>query len=322
VLALHITHQNAGLVIRRQIEKYSIETFELSATSKAVMGTIGRVVRRFPGPVIAVSDTRVRDRNFRKAFTQCLLTLEGESLDDASGKGLGTHKDTVHPQFATEWLPGILRGIGSQMNVSRIYKRTRDDVLWGGGLEPWRRSPRWILLRVALQTSIASPVGDHKRYKIFMIYFLATVLDLAVQHEFPSDMLHVMLAKINRRIQKLDLIIPDDVPWAEQVQDFVTETMKSARGLLVKRWSTVQKSANSAGTFRLAELKKLKPHSNTILRLSNLRPFLERLHNIKLEQRDKITFDGKCSRRINGRGSSLPGPQSLDPTSHLKFALA
>jgi hypothetical protein len=117
------------------------------------MGTIGRLVRRFPGPVIAVSDTRVRDRNFRKAFTHCLMSLEGETLDDASSKGFGTHKDTVHPQFATEWLPGILRGIGSPLNVSRIDKRTRDDVLWGGGLEPWRRSPRWILLRVAMQTT-------------------------------------------------------------------------------------------------------------------------------------------------------------------------
>jgi hypothetical protein len=286
------------------------------------MGTIGRLVRRFPGPVIAVSDTRVRDRNFRKAFTHCLMSLEGETLDDASSKGFGTHKDTVHPQFATEWLPGILRGIGSPLNVSRIDKRTRDDVLWGGGLEPWRRSPRWILLRVAMQTSIAKPRGDHTRYKIFMIYFMATVLELAMQHDFPSDMLHVMLAKINRRIQKLDLIIPDDVPWAEQAQDFVTEIMKSAHGLVAKRWSTVRKSADSAGTFRLAELKKLKPHLNTILSLPNLRPFLERLHNIELEARDKITFDGKCSQRINGRGSSLPDPQSLDPTSHFEIRLS
>jgi hypothetical protein len=282
------------------------------------METIGRLTRRFPGPVIAVSDTRVRDRNFRKAFTHCLMSLEGETLDDASSKGFGkdTHKDTVNPQFATEWLPGILRGIGSPLNVSRIYKRTRDDVLGGDGLEPWRRSPRWILLRVAMQTTITNT-----RYKIFMIYFMANVLELAVHHEFPSDMLHVMLAKINRRIQKLNLV-PDDVPWAEQAQEIVTESMESARVLLAKRWSTVQRSADSAGTFRLAELKKLKPHSNTILSLPLLRPFLEKLHNIELEPREKISFDGKCSPRINGRGSSLPEPQLLDPTSQFEIRLS
>ncbi|KAE8440617.1 hypothetical protein EG329_007019 [Mollisiaceae sp. DMI_Dod_QoI] len=314
VVALHITHQNAGLVLRRQIQKWSIETFELSATTQVVTATIGRVVRRFPGPVIGVSDTRVRDPNFRKALTHCLMSLEGETLDDAFSEGCRTHKDTVHPQYVSEWLSGILRGIGFPLDVSRIYKRTRDDVLWGDGLEPWRRSPRWILLRVALQTSIASPTGDHTRYKIFMIYFMATVLDLAVQNEYPSDTLHIMLAKIDRRTRKLDLTIPDnDRAWAEQAQEFVTETMESARGVLAKRWNTVQKSADSAGTFRLAELKKLKPHSNTILRLQNLRPFLEKLHSIELEQQHKKTFDGKCVQRINGRGSHLPDPKSLDP---------
>ncbi|TVY45523.1 hypothetical protein LOCC1_G005368 [Lachnellula occidentalis] len=323
VLALQITHQNAGLVLRRQAQTYSFETFELSATSKAVMGTIGRVVRRFPGPVIAVSDTRVRDRDFGNVLTQCLMSLESETLDDGLSKGSGTHKDTVHPQFATEWLPGILRGIGSPVNVSRIYKRTRDDVLWGSGLEPWRRSPRWILLRVVMQTSIASPAGDHTHYKIFMVYFMATVLDLAMQDEYSSDLLQIMLAKINRRIQKLDLtIVDDDVPWAEQAQDFVAETMEAARALLAKRWSTIQKSANSAGTFRLAELRKLKPHSDTILSLPKLRPYLQLLHNSNLQQLGNNTFAGGCSQRINGRGSSLPDPKSLDPKSQLEIRLS
>jgi hypothetical protein len=272
VLALHITNQNAGLVLRRLTQAFTFEFFELSATSKTVISTIGRVTRIFPGPVIAVLDARVRDRNFRRALTQCLMYLEAETLNDASSKGHGIHKDTVHPQFVTEWLPGILRGIGSPHAVSRIYKRTRDDVVWGDGLEPWRRSPRWTLLRVATQTSIAGPGGVHTRYKIFMVYFLATILDLAVQDEYPSDLLHVMLAKLNRRLQKLRLTIQDDAPWAEQAQEYVTETMDYAHKLITKRWNTIQKSTDSAGTFRPAELKKLKPLSDTILDLPNLRP--------------------------------------------------
>jgi len=321
VLALHITNQNAGLVLRRLTQAFTFEFFELSATSKTVISTIGRVTRIFPGPVIAVSDARVRDRNFRTALTQCLMYLEAETLNDASSKGHGIHKDTVHPQFVTEWLPGILRGIGSPHAVSRIYKRTRDDVVWGDGLEPWRRSPRWTLLRVATQTSIAGPGGVHTRYKIFMVYFLATILDLAVQDEYPSDLLHVMLAKLNRRLQKLRLTIQDDAPWAEQAQEYVTETMDYAHKLITKRWNTIQKSTDSAGTFRPAELKKLKPLSDTILDLPNLRPFLQRLHNLQLVQWDEITFDGKCSQRINGRTSELPDPRSLDATSDSEVRL-
>jgi hypothetical protein len=203
-----------------------VETFELSAQTSTVVGTTGRLIRRFPGPAIAIPNARVKDRTFQKALTHCLMSLEEEALDDAIGKGCGQHKDTVHPYFATEYLPGMLRGIGSPLDIPRIHKRTRDDVVWGGGEEPWRRSPRWMLLRVAMQTSLSSRGGDHKRYKIFMIYFMATVLDMAVHQDFPSDLLHVMLGKINRRIQKLGLIIPDDAPWAEQIQDFITDTSK------------------------------------------------------------------------------------------------
>lgn len=224
VLALHITRQNAGVILRKHAQTLSYEAFELSPKSAAVTGTTGRVVRKFPGPVIAISDTRVRDHNFRKAFTQCLMSIEEEVLEDAASKGYGKYRDTVHPKFATEYLPGVLRGIGAPLEVSRIYKRTRDDVLWGDGAEePWRRSPRWTLLRVAMQTTIVGPQGDHTRYKIFMIYFMATLLGLAVTHDFSNDLLHVMLAKINRRNQKLNFIIPEDAPWALEAHEFVTE---------------------------------------------------------------------------------------------------
>lgn len=50
----------------------------------------------------------------------------------------------------------------------------------------------------------------------------------------------------------------------------------------------------------------MKPQSNTTLLLPKLRPYLHSLHNIQLEQRAEIAFDGKCSPRINNKGSILP----------------
>jgi hypothetical protein len=337
VLALHLTQQNAGLILRKQARTFSIETFELSATSKIVTNTIGRVVRRFPGPIIAVSDARVLTPDFRKSFTQCLVALEGEKLNNTVSNGHKSNKETANPQFATEWLPGILRGIGSPLNIPRIYKRTRDEVLCSDGMEPvirsppcssrasinplkWRRSPRWMLLRVALQTSIAGPGGDHTRYKMFMIYFMATLLDEAVKNKCPSDMLHVMLAKINQRILKVDPSVLE-APWAQQAQEFVDETMESARDIITERWSAIQKSADSASKFRLADLKKLKPHKNTILGLPKLRPYIEGLHNMQLPSRSAKTFDEKCGQRINARESILPNPSSLDLTLPLELGL-
>ncbi|PVH87759.1 hypothetical protein DL98DRAFT_544883 [Cadophora sp. DSE1049] len=315
VLALQITQQNAGLVIRKQAHTYSFETFELSASSRAVTTTIGRLVRRFPGLIIAVEDERVRDRNFRRHFTNCLRTLDSETLDNTLSHPVGAFRDSVHPQFATEWLPGILRGIGSPLKVSRIFKRTRDEVLWGDGSEPWRRSPRWMLIRLAIQTTLAEGDENHTRYKMFMIYFMARVVELAVQDEFISDKLHIMLAKINRRIQKLGPII-NDIPWGDQAQDYVLETMKSARSLINKRWHSIQRLSNSAGGFHLAHLRMLKPHADTPLRLSKLKPYLGQLHIAAFEKRAEITFEGKCLPRITSPGSSLPDASLLkSPTT-------
>lgn len=108
--------------------------------------------------------------------------------------------------------------------------------------------------------------------------------------------------------------------------------MDSTHRLLVERWSTIQKSAISAGTFRLAELKKLKPSSDTILGLPNLRVWLEQLHNNVLQPRDENIFKANCRHRIDGRGSSLPDPlllhpsavdpTSIDPASKFELRLA
>ena len=51
-------------------------------------------------------------------------------------------------------LTDILRAVKQPLDVPRIYKHTRDDVLLNDALTPWRRSPLWLVLRVALQTSL------------------------------------------------------------------------------------------------------------------------------------------------------------------------
>ncbi|KAL2069540.1 hypothetical protein VTL71DRAFT_14219 [Oculimacula yallundae] len=314
VMALHLVQQNAGLILRKQSDTFSIETFELSASYTNTTSTIGRLVRRFPGTVIALPDERVKDDNFRQHLSSCLVSLDSESMDEALSKGVGSNRNSVHPQFVTEWLSGLLRGIGSPVQVSRIHKRTRDEVILGeDSLEPWRRSPRWLLLRVATQTSIASPDTGHKRYKIFMAYFMATVLELAIRHQraFSSDLIYVMLAKMNRRLQKLGFIIVN-LPWAEHAQEFISETMEIARSCIAKRWKTVQQTSDSAGKFRLAELKRLKPQLHTTMRLSKLRPYLENLHNVRIDQRAVIRFDGQCNPRINNQGDSLPDMLLMD----------
>ncbi|KAI9789614.1 MAG: hypothetical protein M1816_005923 [Peltula sp. TS41687] len=80
VVGLHIRGHNSGVLIRRLRDQYSFETFELSPTNYAVIGTKGRLRRCFPGPAVVVSRDRIADPNFRQSLApfRCFLS-EGAS---------------------------------------------------------------------------------------------------------------------------------------------------------------------------------------------------------------------------------------------------
>ncbi|EKD16902.1 hypothetical protein MBM_05371 [Drepanopeziza brunnea f. sp. 'multigermtubi' MB_m1] len=199
--------RNAGLLIRKLPQRFQFESFELSAKSPVLMSTVGRLVRSFPGAAIAVDQTKVSTPGFRDVLTETLFALESEGIDESISKFPGHAPRDGIPVLK---LPGILRGLGSPVAISRIHKRTKDEGIFGSGPKPFRRSPRWLLLKVSLQTTLA----DQKRYEIFMIYFTATALERAVTADVSSDKIHVMLAKIARRIMKLGFFIKEDAPWA------------------------------------------------------------------------------------------------------------
>src|SRR4051794_37175852 len=103
-------------------------------------------------------------------------------------------------------LTSFLRAFGQPHEVKRIQKYTRDEVLWHNALMPWRRSPRWLLLRVALQTSLKQKTQDtglHTQYKMFMVLLMAMILDRALRESASGETIFFMTAKISRRMLKL-----------------------------------------------------------------------------------------------------------------------
>ena len=64
ILALHMRSQNAGLIVRRSSDQYLFESFEVSPTTEAVIGTRGRLRRCFPGPAVAIGQDRIADTSF------------------------------------------------------------------------------------------------------------------------------------------------------------------------------------------------------------------------------------------------------------------
>lgn len=306
VLALHIRAQNAGLVVRNLGEQFSFESFELSPTTKAVMTMKGRLKRCFPGPAIAISQERMADSFFRNALVQLLTRLDVDTpleawpvVSKAKSQSIEV-RDTVHPKFITEMLTGILRGIGQPLDVLRIHKRTRDDVLWDRAFKPWRRSPLWLLLRVSLQTSLITREDDHRWYKAFMVFFMAHILRRSLQASLPSDILFVMVAKISRRTLKLAL--GDEPSWMQDIHSSIEATHQE----LATRWSTIEHAPDPFGTRESWGLSAMSFYQDTGLSLLNLRPYLQTIAAREEASGDRRVFASHCRQRIEHCSSKFP----------------
>ena len=307
MLAFHIRSQNAGLIVRRpSLEQFTFESFELSPTASAVMTAKGRLRRCFPGPAIAVGQDRMADGFFRKALAQLLAELDTKTPLEAwpavskSGSKSPEVRDSINPKFVTEMLTGILRGVGQPVDVAHIHKRTRDDVLWHNALQPWRRSPLWLLLRVALQTSLRTEAVPDKWYKPFMIYFMAYILKQALAASLPSDILFIMAAKINRRVLKL--AVNDETPW----MSYVRQAIEAAHLQLAERWKTIEQNPDPFGTQSAWKSAKLSIDDDIRLTVSTLRPYLANMTTREKMRSNQNSFTSDCRPRIEQCNSTFP----------------
>ena len=157
-----------------------------------------------PGPAIAISLEDVDDPTFREELASFLVQMNVDVLDSAAkttkaGSTVIEERDTPHPRYITQLLTDILRGMGQVAEVTRISKRIGDDVLWDHARKPWRRSPLWLVIRVALQTTLHRESSGHNEYKTFMVFLMAKILGEVLNEGFSSDLVFYMRAKMSRK---------------------------------------------------------------------------------------------------------------------------
>ncbi|KAJ8592789.1 hypothetical protein M405DRAFT_879736 [Rhizopogon salebrosus TDB-379] len=236
VLVYMIRAQNAAVVMRKHKHETVFESFEISPDPTAVMGAKGKLICSYPGPAIAVPNTIVGDPTFAPELANFLVHMNQDVLDAAATttKAKSTvleERDTTHPRYITELLTGILRGLGSIADVPRIRKRIGDDVLWDSAKLPWRRSPLWLVIRVALQTTLERNALGRTTYKSFMLFFMTRLTRLALDDD---DVMHFMAAKIARRLFKLG---PSASP---ELSHMVSDVTSEVRGIQEEVWGSVQ----------------------------------------------------------------------------------
>ncbi|KAJ9225449.1 hypothetical protein DTO169C6_2182 [Paecilomyces variotii] len=275
-LLLHIREQNCGVMMTKTDGSILIEAFELSPSNNSVTSTLGRLRRLFPGPALAMKIGDFETDDLQEVIAETLAKMSSQPAPSTKPKVKKANhlhdedRDSTHPKLVTELFFNFLRPVCDDAEPSRIWKNTREEVMWRNSRLPWRRSPLWLLVRVGMQLVMGryrplnTSIDD--LYKHFMIYLLTRVLRLCCRPEVPCDIIYAMQAKISRRLLKLHTV------HFTTGLALVREIMQQTTAHLTARWSVVQNRENL--DFSLLDLERLEFEEDTLHNLASLDDFL------------------------------------------------
>ncbi|KAJ7574865.1 hypothetical protein C8J56DRAFT_977723 [Mycena floridula] len=271
---LFIRAQNAALVLRKFEDRAVFETFEVAPPNATVMETPTKLTRSFPRFAVQLPRARLEDPLFTSELASFLTQMNVDVLDSAptTRKAKGKHqeeRDTADPRFITELLTDILRGLGKMQEVNHITKRVAGDVIISKASRlPWTRSPIWLVLRVALQTTLSLHDPSQILYKTFMTFLVDSVWSSALQKGYDSEVLFCIRAKVCRRLARLQTLTEPPCLLVERIEDLANKTQV----LLQDRWEAIQHNQTVSPRWAPDELD---PASDSILLLKNSRRFIE-----------------------------------------------
>ncbi|OAP60693.1 hypothetical protein AYL99_05695 [Fonsecaea erecta] len=297
ILIIHVSEQNAGLLIRRgtgDMEKQVIfEAFEVSAKSEKVLESLRALQWDFPTSASAIPNDVFNDESFQQTLADFLqkASIErvhkfGALIYKANSPTLET-RDTNDPALVTGLLITLLEGIEQLVDVSPIRKRVRDEVRRKTSGIPWRRSPFWLLLRVGilrlLEQATCRPVSN-ALYKALMCILHAMLLNQAVGSQTP-EATNLLLRKLGRRIAKLEkdrnLAPASDTRTSDTYNtllDNLRPSFIAATSHAKQQLQMVWDSHKSKIQRRITQLKMRRARPEHMkLKLTNSAPYLSQL---------------------------------------------
>lgn len=311
-MAINVAAQNAALLITRRQDQLIFEEFELSPENKAVYSTPGRLLRTFPASAVAVDVALVQNQqsDFAKEISNMLATMSSQAVSEMqpqtnkTGTNHPETRDSADPSIVSKLLFKILGRIGTPYSSSTISKNTREEVLWKDTLLPWRRSPMWLLIRVALQLVISrSSDGSHTLYKKGMLFIMSRILDSVQRFDLPADLLFVVNAKMDRRRQKL----ADAVTRQDPVMVYVANILRKSNDIISTLWIKLQ--ADNTRTLNMEALKSLKFDDDTYVALPTLDSYIETINSRK-SSADICNFKPPAGLLKQDPNEMAPLPQS------------
>ncbi|KAF3275888.1 hypothetical protein TWF970_006499 [Orbilia oligospora] len=242
---VHIVEQNAGITFRRIGNSLQLETFEVSTPQNVPVACKGRLQCNYPGPTTIIPWEITEDSSFLDQMSEFLhhmtseqFTSETLSKSRKGGNTLNETRSSPSPEYIISLFTGMMRAVGKEIrpDAQVITKSIRDECNWNNANLPWRRSGMWLVIRVALQTTISD-----EQYKLLILEVIRTLLDQAILRNHDSYAISCISKKLARRCQKMK----DKVPPAPLAR--IMETTERGSALLKKRWEKI--AAESSRTI-------------------------------------------------------------------------
>ena len=295
-------------------ENIIFEIWEASPTSESVLKTKDFLEWSFPGTTISLPIATFYDEAFLAELSKFLGQADHENVKAYGAKAfkagisISESRDTAQPHLISRLLTTILGTFGTIVNSKFLIKHIRDDVNWDNGAEnPWRRSPIWMSLRVAIQRRLYASAGDQEgrlRYKIVICVALTQFLDDAMLI-LPLESTYELKAKICYRMAKLEADFCEVSQAIKEtlqilfssVSSLVLRVVKKADGYINSRsqtWKQQQQQHSS--------LPKYPPRGSLYLALRNSKPYFDQVLNdcmpIGMDRGDKQTMHRKLLSKI------------------------
>lgn len=208
------------------------EAFEVTPTCEQVLATKNTLLRNFPGCAVSVPHKTILDASFRINLSSFLQQASTEyvtrfsSVTYKAAAPLPEIRNTSDPALVASLLMTILEANGSATTVPLLRKRVRDTVMFDHANKPWRRSPFYLTVRVAMQRYLYSHLGaDIGRlyYKTIICLMIRQFLE-DVLKKLPFESVYFLRQKLGRRLAKL---ASDRAALAGSVNPLVSNTLSS-----------------------------------------------------------------------------------------------
>jgi len=187
------------------------EAFETSASCEKVLASKNALRWDFPGRACSVPSEVYSDSSFRKHLAEFVDQASSEYIKQFAAVAIKADasipeiRDTTDPALVTQLLMTILECAGSSYRPTRLSKRVRDTVSFMNARKPWRRSPFYLAVRVAIQRhayKLLGPDAGRVYYKTIMCVLVMRLMEDCTGN-IPHEAIHFLKQKLGRRVAKL-----------------------------------------------------------------------------------------------------------------------